>query len=111
MKKKNDGIKKGTLIIVLLVCIAAYLWVPEIHKTMNQIFKMFASGDFTVVRDFVASYGVYAALMSFLLMIFQSIAAPLPAFLITFANGGKVRSFHGAVQWREQQYAFILQKY
>ena len=80
MKKKNDGIKKGTLIIVLLVCIAAYLWVPEIHKTMNRIFKMFASGDFTVVRDFVASYGGYAALISFLLMIFQSIAAPLPAF-------------------------------
>ncbi len=73
---------------------------------------MFASGDFTVVRDFVASYGVYAALMSFLLMIFQSIAAPLPAFLITFAmpaclDGGKVQSFHGAVQWREQQYALL----
>lgn len=32
MKKKNDWIKKGTLIIVLLVCIASYLWVPEIHK-------------------------------------------------------------------------------
>lgn len=29
MKKKNDWIKKGTLIIVLLVCIASYLWVPE----------------------------------------------------------------------------------
>ena len=80
MKKKNDWIKKGILIIVLLVCIAAYLWVPGIHKTMNRIFKMFASGDFTVVRDFVASYGVYAALMSFLLMIFQSIAAPLRHF-------------------------------
>ena len=48
MKKKNDWIKKGILIIVLLVCIAAYLWVPGIHKTMNRIFKMFASGDFTV---------------------------------------------------------------
>ena len=63
MKKKNDWIKKGILIIVLLVCIAAYLWVPGIHKTMNRIFKMFASGDFTVVRDFVASYGVYACLL------------------------------------------------
>ena len=48
MKKKNDWIKKGILIIVLLVCIAAYLWVPGIHKTMSRIFKMFASGDFTV---------------------------------------------------------------
>ena len=97
MKKKNDWIKKGTLIIVLLVCIASYLWVPEIHKTMNQIFKMFASGDFTVVRDFVASYGVYAALMSFLLMIFQSIAAPLPAFLITFANASLFGWWKGAI--------------
>ena len=97
MKKKHDGIKKGTLIIVLLVCIAAYLWVPEIHKTMNRIFKMFASGDFTVVRDFVASYGGYAALISFLLMIFQSIAAPLPAFLITFANASLFGWWKGAI--------------
>ena len=97
MKKKNDWIKKGILIIVLLVCIAAYLWVPGIHKTMNRIFKMFASGDFTVVRDFVASYGVYAALMSFLLMIFQSIAAPLPAFLITFANASLFGWWKGAI--------------
>ena len=97
MKKKNDWIKKGTLIIVLLVCIASYLWVPEIHKTMNQIFKMFASGDFTVVRDFVASYGAYAAVISFLLMIFQSIAAPLPAFLITFANANLFGWWQGAI--------------
>ena len=97
MKKKNDWIKKGILIIVLLVCIAAYLWVPGIHKTMNRIFKMFASGDFTVVRDFVASYGVYAALISFLLMIFQSIAAPLPAFLITFANASLFGWWKGAI--------------
>ena len=97
MKKKNDGIKKGTLIIVLLVCIASYLWVPEIHKTMNQIFKMFASGDFTVVRDFVASYGAYAAVISFLLMIFQSIAAPLPAFLLTFANANLFGWWQGAI--------------
>ena len=103
MKKKNDGIKKGTLIIVLLVCIAAYLWVPEIHKTMNRIFKMFASGDFTVVRDFVASYGGYAALISFLLMIFQSIAAPLPAFLITFANASLFGWWKGCDPFMEQR--------
>ena len=97
MKKKNDWIKKGILIIVLLVCIAAYLWVPGIHKTMSRIFKMFASGDFTDVRDFDASYGVYAELMSFLLMIFQSIAAPLPAFLITFANASLFGWWKGAI--------------
>ena len=117
MKKKNDGIKKGTLIIVLLVCIAAYLWVPEIHKTMNRIFKMFASWRLYSCKRFFASYGGYAALISFLLMNFSAIAAPLPAFLITFCQCQPVwmvercDPFHGAAQWREQQYAFILQKY
>lgn len=83
---------------------------------MNRVFKMFASGDFTVVRDFVASYGVYAALISFLLMIFQSIAAPLPAFLITFANANLFGWWKGAIlSWSSamavQHYVFILQKY
>ena len=64
---------------------------------MNKVFAMFASGDFTVVRDFVASYGSYAAVISFLLMIFQSIAAPLPAFLLTFANANLFGWWQGAI--------------
>ncbi len=95
--KKKDWIKKGILLIVLLVCMAAYLWIADVHKLMNRIFLMFASGDFTLVRDFVASYGIYAALISFLLMIFQSLAAPLPAFLITFANANLFGWWQGAI--------------
>jgi uncharacterized membrane protein YdjX (TVP38/TMEM64 family) len=45
----------------------------------------------------VASYGVYAALVSFMLMILQSIAAPLPAFLITFANANLFGWWKGAI--------------
>lgn len=95
--KKKDWIKKGILLIVLLVCMAAYLWIADVHKLINRIFLMFASGDFTLVRDFVASYGIYAALISFLLMIFQSLAAPLPAFLITFANANLFGWWQGAI--------------
>ena len=58
---------------------------------------MFASGDFAVVKDFVASYGAYAALISFFLMIFQSVAAPLPAFLLTFANANLFGWWQGAI--------------
>lgn len=60
-------------------------------------FAMFATGDFTVLRDFVASYGAYAAALSFLLMILQSIIAPLPAFLITFANANLFGWWKGAI--------------
>ena len=39
------------------------------------------------MREYIAAYGPLAPVISALLMIFQSVAAPLPAFLITFANG------------------------
>ena len=38
-------------------------------------------------RAYIAGYGALAPVISALLMIFQSVIAPLPAFLITFANG------------------------
>ena len=58
---------------------------------------MFATGDFTVIKNFVESYGAYAALVSFALMILQSVAAPLPAFLITFANANLFGWWQGAI--------------
>ena len=85
-KKRKNIIKKAVLLTVLFICIICYIAVPSIHNTINRVFEMFKSGDFMVVKDFVKSYGPYAAVISFLLMILQSIAAPLPSFLITFAN-------------------------
>jgi uncharacterized membrane protein YdjX (TVP38/TMEM64 family) len=64
---------------------------------MRRIFAAFATGDFTVMREFVAQYGKMAATVSFFLMIFQSVAAPLPAFLITFANANLFGWWQGAV--------------
>ena len=115
-KKKNIWVGKIVVIVLIIVSIGSYYVFPSVKHVMNQVFKMFASGDFAVVRDFVASYGAYAALISFLLMIFQSIAAPLPAFLITFANANLFGWWqelfcHGAVRWQEQRYAFSLQEY
>jgi uncharacterized membrane protein YdjX (TVP38/TMEM64 family) len=83
--KKNRG-GKIILLGIFLMVVLIYMLVPGTHELLRNILKMFASGDFMVIREFVASYGIYAALVSFLLMILQSIAAPLPAFLITFAN-------------------------
>ena len=96
-KKKNIWMGKIVVIVLIMVSIGSYYVFPSVKHVMNQVFKMFASGDFAVVRDFVASYGAYAALISFLLMIFQSIAAPLPAFLITFANANLFGWWQGAI--------------
>lgn len=76
---------------------AICLWVEPVNKILRQVLNMFAGGDFTVVREFIKSYGAYAVLISFLLMIFQSVAAPLPAFLITFANASLFGWWKGAI--------------
>lgn len=96
-KKKRNWAGKAAVLALLLAAALAYAMVPEIHKLVQRIVKMFASGDFTEVRKFVESYGAYAAVVSFLLMILQSVAAPLPAFLITFANANLFGWVKGAV--------------
>lgn len=96
MKQKN-WIKKVIILVVILACVAVYFLVPPVKSSMNRVFGMFASGDFDVVRDFVASYGGWAALVSFMLMIFQSVAAPLPAFLLTLANANLFGWWQGAI--------------
>lgn len=97
MDKKSKWIKKFVLILGIGAAIASYYAIPSVKETMNLVFKMFASGDFGVVKDFIASWGAYAAVISFGLMIFQSIAAPLPAFLITFANANLFGWWQGAI--------------
>lgn len=97
MNKKREWVKRFILIGVILAALCCYNFVPSVQKNVNDILKMFASGDFTIVKDFVASYGAYAALISFLLMIFQSVAAPLPAFLLTFANANLFGWWKGAI--------------
>ena len=95
--EKRGWVKKSILVLVIGALAAVYGLVPQVKISVDQVLKMFASGDFDVVRDFVASYGAYAALVSFLLMIFQSVAAPLPAFLLTLANANLFGWWQGAL--------------
>lgn len=97
MKKEKTWVKKIILLGIVLAAVVVYFLVPPVNSSVNRVLKMFASGDFDVVRDFVASYGAYAAAVSFLLMIFQSVAAPLPAFLLTLANANLFGWWQGAI--------------
>lgn len=94
---KKSIIKKVILLLIIVVCILIYIFVPKVNSTVNDIVKMFATGDFNVVKEFVAEYGPYAMAVSFALMIFQSVIAPLPAFLITFANANLFGWIAGAI--------------
>ncbi len=96
-KKTNRWIGKLIIIVLAAAAALAYYFIPSVNRMLNEILAAFASGDFTVVGEFVKSYGAYAAAVSFMLMILQSIAAPLPAFLITFANANLFGWWKGAI--------------
>ena len=95
------NLKKWSKKIIVVACIVAivlcYFFIPQVKEYADEIFAMFATGDFTVVKEFVASYGSLAAVVSFLLMVLTALAAPLPAFLITFANANLFGWWKGAI--------------
>jgi uncharacterized membrane protein YdjX (TVP38/TMEM64 family) len=77
-----------TLSIVLVTVLAAlYLFAAGIRTEVNLVISMMLSGNIEGIRDYILSYGLWAPVVSVLLMILQSIIAPLPASLVTFANG------------------------
>ncbi|WP_430884993.1 TVP38/TMEM64 family protein [Fusibacter sp. JL216-2] len=81
---------KGLLIkisVVLLIA-ALYFFIPAIRVNVNQAIFILQNVDVDLARGYILGFGIWAPIVSFLLMILQSIAAPLPAFIITFANAG-----------------------
>lgn len=95
--KKNVWLQRGILAVVLAACVLVYLLVPAVHEWVGSVFAMFATGDFSAASDFMAQYGWAAAIVSFALMVFQSVLAPLPAFLITIANANLFGWWQGAI--------------
>ncbi len=98
MKEKMLKHKSKIILVgIILASILLYLFNPNVNELINNIFIMFSTGDFKIVRDFIDEYGTYAMLVSAGLMVFQSVVAPLPAFLITFANANLFGWWQGAI--------------
>ena len=97
MSKKSFLRDRILLFIGVIAVVALYFLYAPFRAFLKEVFRVFATGDFQKLKDFVASYGPYAAAISFLLMVLQSVVAPLPAFLITFANAALFGFWKGAL--------------
>jgi len=94
----NRGISHHILfaIILLLFLITFFMIHHHFEKTCVILF----GGNLEQVIRLIRSWGVAAPLMSVLLMITQAIVAPIPAFVVTAANGMVFGSFWGAlISW------------
>lgn len=97
VKKKGSWTGRIIILVLFLAAIGIYFAVPPVHEWVNKVVVMFQTGNFDDMHAFIAQYGKWAMAISFLLMVFQSIAAPLPAFFITLTNANLFGWWQGCI--------------
>lgn len=98
--KKKSPAKKLTVLGILAAIILAVVLIPSWRKAAGNVFRMLAEADLEEVKTYIRSFGGLAVVISIALMVLQSIAAPIPAFVITLANAGIFGWLEGAaISW------------
>jgi uncharacterized membrane protein YdjX (TVP38/TMEM64 family) len=82
-----------------------YLLSGGFRSEVNQALGLLGRGDIAGLRDYILSFGLWAPLASCFLMILQALVAPVPSFLITFANGLAFGVFWG---WMLSLFGHVL---
>ncbi len=86
-----------------------YLFVPPLRVFLHQAVRLLSEGDVEALKAFLLSFGAWAPVISFLLMVLQSLIAPLPAFVLTLTNGLLFGAFWGSVlSWGSAMVAAAL---
>ena len=74
---------------------AAYAGAPDFRFWVDRTISLLAMGDFHALKMFILSFGWWAPAVSTLLMLLQTLAAPLPAFVLAIANAMAFGVFYG----------------
>ena len=97
-KTSNSRISHHILFAIILLLFLVTFF--TIHHHFEKTCLILIAGNLDQVIKLIRSWGVAAPLMSVLLMITQAIVSPIPAFLVTAANGMVFGSFWGAlISW------------
>ncbi|MDF9407646.1 TVP38/TMEM64 family protein [Pelotomaculum isophthalicicum JI] len=82
---------------ILLLLAGLYVFVEPLQFSIRRVVLILSMVDITAMKYYILSFGIWAPVVSFFLMVFQSVAAPLPAFVITFANAALFGWVKGAL--------------
>lgn len=105
----NKSKKRRVGRIILIVSILLIIVIPYTRQLIKEVFLIFAKMDVNEIIELLRSFGPWAIVISFFLMVFQSIAAPLPAFLLTFANAALWGWWKGAIiSWSSAMVGALL---
>lgn len=80
------------VVLATVLSLGLVYWFDEsLRKNVNDAVTIMTLPDpqaaIAAFKDYLLGFGPWAAVVSAALMVFQSVAAPLPAFVVTFANG------------------------
>lgn len=107
MKKTTK--KKIVLLSIVGIIALIYLFVEPVRTEINTAVKVLTSMGIDGVIEYIRGYGSYAAVVSFLLMILQSIISPIPAFLITLSNAAIFGWVKGAIlSWTSSMVGAVM---
>jgi uncharacterized membrane protein YdjX (TVP38/TMEM64 family) len=82
-----------------------YLLSDGFRSETNRAIGILGRGDISGLRDYIVSFGLWAPVASCFLMVLQALVAPVPSFLITFANGLTFGVFWG---WMLSVFGHVL---
>lgn len=83
----RDQMKKLVIALALVACaVGVYLLVPDVKAWVDAGVSATLDNP-TAFAAYLRGFGALGPIVSFALMMIQCVAAPLPGFIITFANG------------------------
>ena len=95
--KTKANLTRLILLLVIVLVLVIYLAVPAVNTFVNQAMAVLGSANLDAVAAYIRSFGAYAMAFSFVLMVFSSLLAPLPAFMITLSNAAIFGWWQGAI--------------
>jgi uncharacterized membrane protein YdjX (TVP38/TMEM64 family) len=90
-------VRYGLAFALVVIVGGAYALLPGLREESGRALTILSHGDIPGIKAYILSYGVWAPIISSALMLLQAVISPLPAFLLTFANGLAFGAFWGGV--------------
>lgn len=101
MKFRTTHAAVLSVFLTFALSVAAYAFVPAFKSGLSEAVLILTTSDvdaaIATLIEYLRSFGIWAPVVSAALMVLQSVAAPIPAFLLTFANGMLFGWFWGAL--------------
>ena len=95
--KKKPNMTRLVILLAAAILLIIYLSVPSVNEFITNAAAVLGSANVDAVIAHIRSFGSYAMIFSFCLMVFSSLIAPLPAFMITLSNAAIFGWWQGAI--------------